>query len=290
MVASAAAMWGTIGTIQSILNPEIGLLWICTARFAIAALFFSACLFFNKNASLHKLGFHEVWMIVLASASIIGNNFCFLYGIRATGVAIGSVATIGSAPIWAAMLNILFGGRIPELKWWIGVFISSSGIAFIALLQSETWKIDTTGLLACFLAGLGYALFTQCLGVLVKKQPIESSTFLIFLLASIFTACLTLYSAPMPSRILPNDVFALIYLGLFATGISFFLYSTALKSIPASTGVALTLIDPLTSFVLALLVLNEPLQLISLAGLAAILIGLFIVMRSDTHISSKKEN
>lgn len=287
MVASAAAMWGTIGTVQSTISPGVSLLWICSARFAIAALFFLVCLLLKKNACLRRLELHEAWMIMLAAASIIGNNFFFLYGIRATGVAVGSVATIGSAPIWAALLNVLFGGRIPRQTWWAGVLISSSGIAFIAFLQSEAWMVDIPGLLACLLAGLGYAMFTQCLRVLIKKHPQDASAFWIFLLSSIFTICLTLYTTPLPSKILLSDVLALIYLGLFATGISFFLYATALKSIPASTGVALTLIDPLTSFVLALLVLHEPLQLISLAGLAAILIGLFIVMRSDARITQE---
>jgi len=66
-----------------------------------------------------------------------------------------------------------------------------------------------------------------------------------------------------------------------ATGLSYLLFSSALRFISAATGGALALGEPLTAFTLAVLVLGEPLRASGVAGIVLILCGLAIVIRSE---------
>lgn len=72
-----------------------------------------------------------------------------------------------------------------------------------------------------------------------------------------------------------------IYLGVVPTGLAFMLYTTALRFIAAGTAVAMTLLDPVTSFCLALTVAKEPLEAGALIGLILILLGLRVIAKND---------
>ena len=61
-------------------------------------------------------------------------------------------------------------------------------------------------------------------------------------------------------RVLPRALWGPAVLGLVATGLSYLLFSSALRFISGATGVALALAEPLTAFTLAVLVLGEPLR------------------------------
>ena len=71
------------------------------------------------------------------------------------------------------------------------------------------------------------------------------------------------------------------WLGIVATGVSYLLFSSALRFVSAATGVALALAEPLTAFTLAVLVLGEPLRASGVAGIVLILAGLALVIRSE---------
>ena len=71
------------------------------------------------------------------------------------------------------------------------------------------------------------------------------------------------------------------WLGVVATGVSYLLFSSALRFISAATGVALALGEPLTAFTLVVLVLGEPLRASGVAGIALILAGLALIVRGE---------
>lgn len=71
------------------------------------------------------------------------------------------------------------------------------------------------------------------------------------------------------------------YLGLVTTGGAYLLFTTGLKGIRASTGVALSLVEPVTAFLLAVTVAGEAVTFTGVLALAGILAGLAIVLKAD---------
>ena len=72
-----------------------------------------------------------------------------------------------------------------------------------------------------------------------------------------------------------------VYLGVVTTGVAYLLFSHALRHIAAATGVTLALAEPVTAFLLAILVVNERPALPAYAGGALVLAGLLVVVWAE---------
>ena len=283
LAAVAAVSWGTIGLAQSYAQPTIDASWVVVFRLLFASLFFIGCFIARKEyRGLTQLALKPLlpW-IVLAAARISINNISFIYGVRATGIAMGSAATIGSAPIWAGILTQCFLRKRLNRQWWLGAFLAAAGVTGMMVSQAGSWHIDSVGILVCLLAGLCYSGFTLSSGHLVKDlSPLASTTF-IFSLAFVFSLFAAFTLSDFPRDFVGSDWMVFIYLGIVPTGLAFMLYTTALRFIAAGTAVAMTLLDPVTSFCLAITVAKEPLEIGALIGLILILCGLRLIAKND---------
>ena len=77
------------------------------------------------------------------------------------------------------------------------------------------------------------------------------------------------------------------YLGIVVTGIAYLLFSFALTRISATTGVAMSLIEPVTAFFMAILVAGEPITWLAFLGLCLILVGLHFVLAAEAQMVKK---
>ncbi len=290
MVMVAAVLWGSIGFAQSFMSAAVPVYWIASGRFFVASLFFFLLLILHKNGFDFKNFSSHIWfLLLLAALSITINNFCFFYGVRETGIAIGSVATIGSAPIWAGLLAIFVNRKIPSKSWWLGVCCAAVGVTWMAISQAHSWFIDLVGLGSCLIAGLCYACFSQLSAQLVKQISSQSAMAFSFMLAFLIATLASCLLSPLPNSLSLIDYTVVLYLGVFTTGVAFLLYTRALSRINFNTAVALSLLDPVTAFLLAVFVVHEPIQLNAVCGLLFILFGLRLVMKNELT-SSPKEN
>ena len=283
LAAIAAISWGTIGLAQSYAQPTIDASWVVVFRLLFASCFFTTCFVLKKEYRLLDVGtLRSLFPWIILAASLISvNNICFIYGVRSTGIAMGSAATIGSAPIWAGLLTQWLLKKPLNGRWWLGAVLAASGVTGMMISQANSWHIDVTGLAVCLLAGLCYAGFTLSSGRLVKDLSPLTSTTCIFFIAFLITVVAALILGHVPTGINHVDWMVFIYLGVVPTGLAFMLYTTALRFIAAGTAVAMTLLDPVTSFCLALTVAKEPLEAGALIGLILILLGLRLIAKND---------
>jgi drug/metabolite transporter (DMT)-like permease len=73
---------------------------------------------------------------------------------------------------------------------------------------------------------------------------------------------------------------AMIFLGIFTTGLAYIAWFDALAQLPAAQTGAFLFIEPLTSMVVAAIILNEKITLVSILGGAVILVGIWLVNRN----------
>ena len=69
-------------------------------------------------------------------------------------------------------------------------------------------------------------------------------------------------------------------------GVTYLLFSHALRHVSAATAVVLALAEPVTAFVLAVVVVGERLGWVGVLGLTAVLAGLWGVVRSEMRTST----
>jgi DME family drug/metabolite transporter len=283
MVLMAAVLWGTTGTAQSLGPAGLSAYWVGAWRLGVAALFFAVFVLATRGAARGRgdlLGLH--WgLVLLAGTSMAAYNLSFFAGVKATGVAVGTAVAIGSGPVWAGLLQQLAGGPRPGAPWWVGTLAAIAGGGLL-VLGSSAKTVDATGVVLCLMAGLGYAAYALINKRLVATSAPASVTLAVFGVAAVMALPLAAVIAG-PFVASPAGWALVLYLGIVTTGVSYLLFSAALRHISGATGVTLALGEPLTAFVLALVVVGERPGALAFIGLAFVMLGLAVVVWSEAR-------
>lgn len=286
LALSAAVLWGTTGTSQHFADAHLSSYWIGALRLGIAALFFGVLVAATERGPVTRAAVPGLWRRqLLAGAAISAYNLAFFAGVRLAGVAAGTVVGIGSGPLFAGALQAVITRRAPSLPWWLGTATAIVGGAAIALGNGGAAPASASGLLLCMTAGFAYAVYTLTAKTLTRHATPARASLWVFGTAA-------LIALPAAWMIVPSGLaevaaagirswLVVAWLGVVATGVAYLLFSTALRTLSAATGVSLALAEPLTAFTLAVLLLGEPLRASGLAGIALILAGLALVVRAE---------
>ncbi len=284
LAAAAAALWGTTGTAQHFAPAAMSAYWVGALRLLVASAFFAAFVAWQQrglgSASVQLKGVAK-W-IGVAGACIAAYNLSFFAGVKATGVATGTALAIGSAPIWAGVLQTVVSRTPPPAAWWLGTLLAIGGAALLISGNSVGQQIDLLGVALCLLAGLSYAAYTLISKRLVTQAAPAVITLWTFTVAAVIAVPVAATVAgPFTSSATGWAVVG--YLGLVATGVAFLLFSHALRHLSGATGVTLALAEPATAFVLAIVVVGERPQWGAFAGLGLLLTGLGFVLWTESQ-------
>ena len=274
-VIAAAILWGTTGTVQALLPPERAPLAVGALRLGIGALalIILAAVRIGRSISLRRLPWPG---IIAAGIAIGGYNLLFFRAVSEAGVGVGTAITIGSAPIWATLVETLQTRRAPRPIRLAGQALSITGVAILSLTGGATGS--TLGIALALGAGACYAAYSLLTSRISHRAPstaIAAATFTVAALIALPVLAIT----PLTWAAAPAPIAALLFLGVGATGLSYALYTWGLGRVAASTAVTLALAEPVTAWLLALIIVGEAVTLPGLTGAALILFGLILVTR-----------
>jgi drug/metabolite transporter, DME family len=282
MVLLAAVLWGTTGTAQSLAPAGLSPYAVGAWRLLLASVFFAAVAARSDRRALALRG--HAGAVVIAGAAMAAYNLAFFAGVRETGVAIGTAVALGSGPIWAGVLQMLFAGRRPSGVWWLGTSLAVAGGVLLVLGGGSAITVSPLGVALCALAGLSYAVYALVSKRLVGAAAPEIVTLWVFGVAALIAmplagiAAWRLGTAWLPGGL---QVLMVIYLGVVTCGVAYLLFSHALRSVSGPTAVTLALAEPVVAFTLAVAVLGERPAAAAFAGLALVLMGLGVVVKAE---------
>lgn len=271
-VLAAAICWGTTGTAQAFAPEGATPLAIGAVRLLVGG---SALLLFALGRrQLRRQGWPPA-----ATATVIGTiagyQIFFFAGVARTGVAIGTVVAIGSAPILAGLLGLLLLGERPTTRWLLSTLLAVAGCALLIATGGEL-QVDPLGVILAIGAGAAYALYTIASKDLLRVQPPDAVTAVAFFGGALLLAPL-LFFVDLRWLAEPRGLLVALQLGLVATALAYMLYIRGLMSLPTATAVTLALAEPLTAAALGIFVLGEQLTAPALAGMALIFGGLVVL-------------
>lgn len=283
LVLLAASLWGTTGTAQQLADGTLAAAWFGALRLAVAAFFFGVLVHVApapRRADAPAAT--NAWPACIgAGLCMAAYNLAFFAGIRATGVALGTAVALGSGPLWAGVLQALLHRRWPAPAWWLGTTFAVTGGAWMAGAgDTRAVAVDGAGLALCATAGFAYAAYTLLTKRVAAALPASTIALRAFAVAAAVAVPLAAWSSGLPA---PSwrEAGAVLYLGVFATGVAYLLFGLALRRLSAATGVTLALFEPVTACLLAAGVLGEPVGASTWGALALVLAGVFVVVRSE---------
>jgi DME family drug/metabolite transporter len=284
-VLAAAALWGTTGTAQSLVPSSLSSYWVGALRLGVSGLFFVAWLGWAERGGLRVLVLRALPWPGIAAAAVCMTvyNLSFFAGVRASGVAVGTAIALGSAPVWAGLLQAVVGRQPLGTLWWAGTAVAVAGGVLMILGGGEVVVFTAAGVALCLLAGLSYAAYTLVNKHLVAAAPPGLITGAVFGLAAALAAPLA-WSLAGPLVLRVADVAVMAWLGVMATGVAYLLFSHGLRRVSGATAVALALMEAVTAFVLAWAVVGERPGMAAVAGLCVLLAGLGLVIRAELRV------
>ncbi|MDR1449371.1 MAG: DMT family transporter [Propionibacteriaceae bacterium] len=212
-----------------------------------------------------------------AAAGMAVYQVTFFAGVRANGVAVGTLVTLATSPLWAGLFEWLFRGQRPGRPWLVSTGLAVVGVG---LLGGTSGSAHLPGLLLSLTAGAAYGLELVLLKIPLDHgwHPSDAVAWVMGL-AGLLTFPL-LVSTDLHWLAQPRGAAAAAWLGVATIVVAYQLLAAGLKRLSAATVTTLTLAEPATAALLGFVLLNERLTAYGLAGLAAIGVALAFLARS----------
>jgi drug/metabolite transporter, DME family len=272
-VILAAVLWGTGGTAQALAPGAADPLSIGVVKIGIGG---TAMLVFAALSGGWSKGASAKWrpLPVLACAMLVASyQVLFFTGITLTGVALGTISAIGSLPVWAGLIDLLFGRR-PDARWLGATALAIAGSALL-VGSGGSVSVQPLGVLLCLASGAGLVAFTAIAKGLLEERPHSVVLGVTFTLGAVLLSPALLFSDP--GWILsPAGLAVALELGLGATALAYILFATGLSRVSVSTAATLTLAEPLTAGILGVLILGERLSPLAVTGMGLLVVGLLL--------------
>jgi len=271
-ILGAAALFGTTGTVLA--NGPLG---VDPVTAGVVRLLIG-------GAGLAVLSYRHIRRVliyfklaVLGAAGVGAYQLCFFYSTRHAGVAIATVITIGSSPLFARMIGTVRRRPAPHRLWYLAALILSMGLAFLSSAQDSGSNVEFVGVLAALIAGLSYPIYTECAAVLIE-QKLDSTAVMgvLFLGAGVLTSPFLLFR-PVAWIATQGGVVMLAYLGIVTLTLAYVAFGKGLIKLVPTTVVMLTLLEPVVATLLAFFVLHETVSGQAWVGMLLVLVGLPII-------------
>jgi drug/metabolite transporter, DME family len=273
LVLAAAVLWGTTGTAQALAPVGVQPVVVGAVRLAIGGL--ALLLFAARYGRLTGYRRLAIRPTLLGAASIAAYQLCFFAAVSLTGVAVGTIVAIGSAPILAGLLSWLVDEERPQRRWIIATLLAVAGCTLL-IASGGTMRLNAGGVFLALGAGAAYAVYAHSSKALLAENAPDLVTAVLFSLGAIFLLPI-LFISDLSWLSAGRGLLVALHLGLVATALAYILFTRGLQRIPVSSAVTLSLAEPLTAALLGVLILREQLPLEGFMGISLILAGLALL-------------
>lgn len=284
LILMAAILWGTTGTTQALAPASAHPIAIGATRLAVGGLFLLCIGLLARKLDVRKW---PVKTTVFAALSMALYQPLFFSAVTMTGVAVGTVVAIGSAPIFSGFIEWVYHKKRPSTIWWCSTVLSISG-CILLFINKGTVYITPIGIVLALGAGLSFACYTLVSRELVEQYSPLSVVAVVFTLSAIFLSPL-LFIFDMSWITSIRGVSISLHLGIIATGVAYILFARGLVHVTSSTAVTLSLAEPLTAAFLGVSILGESLTATAWFGVFLLILGIGILILSSKSAGKTDE-
>ncbi|MDB6179397.1 EamA family transporter [Paracoccus sp. Z330] len=277
----AAFVWGTTGTAATF-APQVSAAAIGAAAMGLGGIGQALLSIRGIRRSRHAIMKQRLLLIVGAVAVAI-YPLAFYGSMRMAGVTVGTVVTIGSAPLLAAVIEYLTDRTRLTMRWILGASVGMIGMILICVAENAAHGGPTgnervvTGVLLGLIGGLTYALYSwtarrMMLGGIGSAVTMGAT----FGLGGILLMpVLVMTGAPFLASW--NNAAVGLYMAFVPMFLGYLSFGFGLSRVQASTATTITLIEPVVAAMLAVIIVGERLPAMGWAGVALVVGCLAII-------------
>lgn len=280
-VVAASVLWGTTGTAATF-APSVSPLAIGAAAMGIGGLL--QALYAASAVREQWPGLLDRWRLLsLGAAAVAVYPLAFYSSMRLSGVAVGTVVSIGSAPVAAALIERFADGKHLTRRWMAGALLGVSGAALLSFAghapagsSGNSWT-SLAGIALGLLAGDTYALYSwaahRLIGGGLSSRAAMGAVF--GLGGLLLMPVLAVTGRPLVESWANFSVGA--YMALVPMFAGYVLFGWGLARIRASTATGISLLETVVAAGLAVLVVGERLPPHGWLGAAVVIFSLFVL-------------
>ena len=278
-ILGAAVLWGTTGTAASFAPDSAH-----PAAIGSAGLVLGGILLFlvgRGSATLVTRSDRRTRSTLLLGAlAVAGYPLTFYPAVAHAGVAVGTVITLGSAPVFAGLLAWGLERVRPSGRWAAATVAAVLGCAVLVLgpdLVGTQDPVHPSGVLLALVAGFSYSLYAIIAERLIRRGHTSGAVMgtmfagggLLVLPVLLFTGVAWLATV--------HGALVALHLALFTVFLAYWLFGNGLRHTCASTATTLSLAEPAVAALLGVALVGERLPLVSWSGLVVLTLGLAVL-------------
>ncbi|MFI0816775.1 DMT family transporter [Streptomyces sp. NPDC021098] len=286
---AASVLWGTTGTAATF-APAVGPLAIGAVAMGLGGLL-QALLAAPGIAHQAPGPRAHRGVVLLGAVSVAVYPLAFYSSMHLAGVAVGTVISIGTAPLASAVIERVADRRRLTRRWMFGAALGLAGTVMLCAAEAARAHDDpgsvsvgatVLGVVLGLVAGVTYALYSWAAHRLISRGiPSRAAMGTIFGLGGLLLVPVLLATgAPLISS-WPNAAVG-AYMALVPMFVGYVLFGWGLAHVPASTATTLSLLEPAVAAVLAVLVVGERLPAFGWVGIALV-VGCLAVLTVPTR-------
>jgi DME family drug/metabolite transporter len=278
-VLLACVLWGTAGIGASFL-PGISAAAVGSATSAAGGLAFF--LIYLRPSWRVLTARPNLGWVIAGSAGMAGYPLLFYAGLDFAPVATCYVVSLGSAPIWAALLELVVDRQRQTPLWLVGTGIGLVGVAMLVLGSSRTDTQPTSvgvGITLALAAGLAYSLQAYSSRKLMARgaSPLAALGALFGGASIVLVPVMIAVGGPLLTSW--QGIAVGVYLAALPICLAYVLFFRGLRTISASLATTLTLADPAAAALLSVLVLGQVVTPLGWVGIGVIAAGVVLASR-----------
>lgn len=281
IILLSGVLWGTVGSTSKILYGISSTTPLSVGFFRLAfsvPVLLTVC-WLSRRDKMLAVPRHDLALMFLNGLVTALYQLFYLAAVERAGVAVATLITLCTAPVIVALFSILVSKERPSIYVLLALTGALTGTAILIGFQESSGDVSgsLTGKLLALGSALGYAIITLTTRKLAGRyhpiQPIAISFTIgtaILLVFALFQGIVIDYT--------PVGWTLLIYLGVIPTALAYVLFIKGMSHTTATSASTATLIEPLTSTLLAWQLFGErfgPMGGIGVALLAGSLALLF---------------
>lgn len=280
-ITVTAILWGSIGIAASMAPPvrpltmgaaAMGCGGLLQALSALPSLY-------HARALLKKYGLY----VLLGGLAVAIDPLAFYTSMHMSGVAVSTVVSLGSAPLFSAIIDTVMDRVTLGPRWYLSAALGITGIALLcfaeraASLSHHAAPAPITGIILALIMGFTYAFYSWAAHRLIQRQiPSRAAMGSIFGVGGLLLMPV-LFSTGGAFLLSWHYIAAAAYLAVVPMLIGFMCFGYGLRHVPASTATTITLLEPTVAALLAVFILGERLPWVGWGGIGLIMLSLICV-------------